>query len=421
MSDQLSNSPESGNPENDATAQSSGDLELTRLATAIAQLAKSPDILDSVVQAVREIGVAGEDRLIRLLYLIGTSRLLSKPASAVVKGHSGGGKSFLVKSVLKLFPPRAYWLRSGLSPKLIVRTAESFSHRILVIEENASLNTDAETFIRLLLSEGRLVYSTLEPVGKNWEEVTLIKEGPAGLLLTTTNLKVHAENETRMLSLSVDDGRAQTKNALLAAARARGKVVDTTVHQLFQEWLVSQPTEVHVPFLECLAKEFAPAAVRIRRDFNLVVSLVEAHALLHQMTRKRDENGRVIATLADYAAVYDLVADLISDGVDASAPSDVRETVQAVETLLPQHPQGVPLKAVTEVLGLDKSNVSRRVAKAVEGGYLVDIEEKKGKALRLQLGEPLPNGEEVMPHPDRIADCAVAPNSMNGELKRTGE
>jgi hypothetical protein len=52
---------------------------------------------------------------------------------------------------------------------------------------------------------------------------------------------------------------------------------------------------------------------------------------------------------------------------------------------------------------------------------LVDVEEKKGKPLRLQFGEPLPNGEEVMPHPDRIADCAVAPNSMNGELKRMDE
>lgn len=421
MNDQFDKPADSGNPKNDATAQPSGNQELTRLATGVALIARSPNILDVVAETVRDIGVAGEERLVRLLYLILTSRLLAKPASAVVKGHSGGGKSFLVKSVLKLFPPGAYWLRSGLSPRLIVRTAESFVHRILVIEENASLNTDAETFIRLLLSEGQLVYSTLEQVGKKWEEVKLTKDGPAGLLLTTTNLKVHAENETRMLSLSVDDGRTQTKNALRAAARAQGRIVDTTIHQLFQEWLASQPAEVNVPFLECLAEEFAPAAVRIRRDFNLVVSLVEAHALLHQMTRARDADGRVIATLADYIAVYDLVADLISEGVDASAPQDVRDTVKAVEALLPAHQNGVPLKAVATALDVDKSNASRRVAKAIEGGYLVDLEEKKGKALRLQLGEPLPDGEEVMPHPDRIADCAVAPDSMDGVSKRVGE
>jgi hypothetical protein len=37
--------------------------------------------------------MAGEVKLAQLLYLIGTSRLLTKPMHAVIKGPSGAGKS----------------------------------------------------------------------------------------------------------------------------------------------------------------------------------------------------------------------------------------------------------------------------------------------------------------------------------------
>ena len=41
-------------------------------------------------------------------------------------------------------------------------------------------------------------------------------------------------------------------------------------------------------------------AVRLRRDFSVVLSLIKAHAILHQATRERDADGRIVATLADY-------------------------------------------------------------------------------------------------------------------------
>jgi DNA-binding transcriptional ArsR family regulator len=408
-----------GAPHHDATPQPLTSEQEHELAKAVALIATAPNVLDVAVATLRELGVAGEDRLLRILYLVLTSRVLDRPASAIVKGHSSGGKSFLVKSIRKLFPPSAYWLRSGVSPKLIVYTSESFVNRVLIIEEVASLNRETETFLRLLLSEGNLVYSTLEQAksetGENiWKEATHTKRGPAGLVITTTNLSIHAENETRMLSLSITDSREQTKNAMRAAARVRGVPTDTTAHQLFQEWISKQPAKVRIPYIARLAEEMSPAAVRIRRDFNTVISLIEAHALIHQMNRKRDSEGAVIATIEDYAAVYELVADIISYGVDASAPATVRETVKAVQQLLLAHPEGVTAKALAAELGLDKSNASRRLDEAEAGGYLEDLEEKKkGKPRRVVIGEPLPDGDEILPHPNRIADgCAVAPVSM---------
>ena len=77
-----------------------------------------------------------------------------------------------------------------------------------------------------------------------------------------------------------------------------------------------------------------PVAVRLRRDFKTVLMLVRAHALLHQASRQKDEEGRVIAEIEDYKAVRELVADLVAVGVDATVKPEIREVVEAVRPCL---------------------------------------------------------------------------------------
>jgi len=76
-----------------------------------------------------------------------------------------------------------------------------------------------------------------------------------------------------------------------------------------------------------------PLDVRLRRDFKALLNLITAHALLHQATRQRDTEGCIIATLEDYAVVRELVADLISEGVEATVPATVRDTVEKLVLL----------------------------------------------------------------------------------------
>ena len=53
-------------------------------------------------------------------------------------------------------------------------------------------------------------------------------------------------------------------------------------------------------------------------------------------------------------------------------------------------------------LKLDKSAISRRVAGALEGGYLKNLEDRRGRAARLVLGDPLPANRDVLPTPDLL-------------------
>ena len=113
-----------------------------------------------------------------------------------------------------------------------------------------------------------------------------------------------------------------------------------------------------------------PLAVRLRRDFGALLSLIRAHALLHQATRERDERSRIVATLDDYSVVRELVADLVAEAIEATVPRSVHEAVRAVARLHAQeHSQPVAVVQVANKLKLDRSVASRRVRSARVRGF----------------------------------------------------
>ena len=81
------------------------------------ELAKNADILQAFEVALRRVGVVGEIRLAKLLYLALTSRLLDRPVSIAVKGPSSAGKSYIVESVLRFFPPAAFYQLTAMSDR----------------------------------------------------------------------------------------------------------------------------------------------------------------------------------------------------------------------------------------------------------------------------------------------------------------
>ena len=176
-----------------------------------------------------------------------------------------------------------------------------------------------------------------------------------------------------------------------------------------QEWLEGADPRVTIPYAGQLAELVPPVAVRLRRDFGALLNLVRAHAVLHGATRERDGEERLVATLADYNAVRALVVDLISEGVEATVPKTVRETVGAVERLLEDtEDDAIPTVAVARELELDKSAALRRVRSAIDRGHLKNLEDRRGRPARLVLDEPLPEDLEILPTVERLRGCTVA-------------
>jgi hypothetical protein len=158
-----------------------------------------------------------------------------------------------------------------------------------------------------------------------------------------------------------------------------------------------------------------PVAVRLRRDFSGVLSLIKANALLHRASRERDKHGRIIASLGDYAVVRELASEFISENVGLLVGKTVREAVEAVEELKVWNKDGdITVKMVAKELDLDKSAASRRVRKALDEGYLVNKEERKGKALKLDLGDPLPEERNLLPPVEELEERLHGCISENG-------
>ncbi len=378
------------------------------------ELARSVNILERFYKTLSESGVAGERRTAMILYLALTSRRLGRPVSVAVKGPSSGGKSYLLERVLEYFPGSAFYALTAMSEKVLAYSEEPIEHRFLVLYEAAGMNSDFQTYlIRSLLSEGRLRYETIEKTSEGLKPRMIEREGPTGLIVTTTMDKLHPENETRLLSLSVTDTREQTGEVLRALAEEEVSRPELTPWIALQEWIEYAEMRVTVPFAKILAEKIPPVAVRLRRDFSAVLNLIRSHAILHQASRERDDEGRIVATIDDYAAIRELVADLVAEGVDATVSATVRATVKAVLKLAGNEGgDPVSLGPIAEELQLDKSATSRRVRTAIGKGFVKNLEDRKGKPGRYVPGDPMPDDVVVLPEPEEVLRalqcCSVA-------------
>lgn len=390
---------------------------MARAADALARchgLERAARILDLVGERLVDLDLVEEQDNAKIVFLAIVSRLLDRPISVALKGPSGGGKNTIVKLALKLFPESACVVRSAMSERALAYGDESLVHRMLVVYEAVGLTGETGSYlIRSLLSEGHVRYETVEKTRNGLRSKLIDREGPTGFITTTTATNLHPENETRLLSLTVTDTREHTAKILKREGQAAEghEHVDVDVDDFVAlgEWLEHPPHDVIVPFASALAEKIPAVAVRQRRDFNTLISLIKAHALLHRATRDRDDHGRIVATIEDYAIVRELVKDVMGETISATVSDNVTETVRAVETLEngPDKCFSISVQAVAGVLDLDRSAASRRVQDAVDLGYLRDLRERESQPARLTTigAEPLPEAVEVLPDPQTVHAC----------------
>ena len=343
--------------------------------------------------------------------------LFDKAMHAAIKGPSSGGKSEVRKRVLDFFPPEDVISFTALSEKALLYMPGDFVHKILSMGE--AITGEEVKFqdylLRELMSENRLQYPVVQKINDEFQTIIVEKNGPVSFIVTTTRNKLNPENETRMLSLEVDDSEAQTKAVLQKVASSQGynrgeRGIDFKVWHDYQRWLSAGDSKVKIPFALTLARMVPPKTVRLRRDFAQVLLAIKAHALLHRDHRKHDDKGNIIATIADdYATVRELMADLLATTAEVKLRATMVETIAAVQALQPlgQLKEGTTVQAVLRHLKLDRSSAYRRLQAAVDAEFLVNVEERKGRPGQYRVSEHLqPKEIEMLPDP-KVLDEAV--------------
>ena len=144
-------------------------------------------------------------------------------------------------------------------------------------------------------------------------------------------------------------------------------------------------------------------------DYARLLSLVKSVAVLRHARRARDEAGRLVATLDDYATVHTLVADVYRAS-STGAGAKIRAVVGAVADITTVRTHAT-VAQVQERLSLSKTAASRHVKAALKSGWLTNAETRKGYPYQLSIGEPLPP-EAGLPGPETLR-CATVPDRLN--------
>lgn len=377
-------------------------------------LPREANILEAFLADLEYDGLVGEKAIAAGTALSIVSALgKKKTASVLIKGASSGGKSFTEREVQERFPESYFYYLSNASERaLIYLPSGTLEHRCLILAEAVGLekydggSSGLADAVRVLQSEGRLDYDTvITSAGSQPQTVHIQQDGPTSLVVTTTAARIHAENETRALSMRIDDSEGQTRGVMdTTAAKYAALIepVDKDRWHAYFEWLRAMyiGTDVVVPFAPALASLIPPVEVRMRRDISTLLNFVCAHALLHAETREKDEQGRIVATLHDYAIVRHYLGTAFSENVAATVPDSVRETVEAVVAII-ERKTGVHHHAsyseLGKELGVGRDAATTRALHAIDKGFLIDSEERKksGLGAKLQLGEPLPDSARV--------------------------
>jgi hypothetical protein len=285
--------------------------------------------------------------------------------------------------------------------------------------------------------------------GDKIQTVLVEKDGPCCFMVTTTATKLNPENETRMLSLEVDVSERQTKKVLRQVALIEGlnrpvDAVDFQPWHDFQRWLAAGECGVVVPFAKVLVKMLKGTwVVRWRRDYGQLLRAIKAHALLHRQNRARNSKGAIVATIQeDYAIVRDLMDDIMATTAELKVREQVVKTIDVVKHLQSrEHADnerswtmreaagqgGVPSSEVAKALNVDKGSAWRLLKQAQEAGFLINLEQRRGRPGRYQTTRMQPPTEsDNLPDPDQLEQeyrDARAPvkAAKNTSMKRKSE
>ena len=299
------------------------------------EMLRDKGLVEKVIQDIQAQGVAGEDDLVMVLYLVGVSRLLPRPLSARIHGPSSSGKSYLIDKTAELFPPETTIAATTMTPQALYHMwPGELKNRWARGGERSRVENDekaeATKALREMQASGKLSKLMPVKVGGEIRSVLIEQEGPIAFSESTTRNKVFDEDANRCVALHTDETKEQTERIIRSIAAGcagngtgNGAAAEAVSQRHWAPQRLLSPCEVVIPYADALAGLLRCEQVEMRRGVTQVFSTVRALALLHQYQRDRDPAGRLVATVEDYDVACRLLerpmARLLGEGV--SRPS----------------------------------------------------------------------------------------------------
>lgn len=174
------------------------------------KLLRSARFFNEFLLAMEKAGLVGEQGNALVLLIVVVSRLLRRPLNVFVKGLSSAGKNLLVRLVLWLMPKCSVMEISSVSERAWDYSRSKLQHAVVYLQERNEA-AGALHPIRLLISEGKLVRLVTRWVGGDLVTRRYVAKGPVASISTTTKDRLEIDDETRHLSIWVDESAQQTR------------------------------------------------------------------------------------------------------------------------------------------------------------------------------------------------------------------
>lgn len=383
------------------------------------------DFLTRASRMMTRLGLVGEKINALVLFIAMITKALNDPISIIVKGSTSSGKSNLVKGVLQLMPPESVQVRSSLSKQAMANTAMHLAGTILYFHEYRG-GREAAYLTRLAQSEGTISRERTVVKGTSHSTAVSVKKGTPVVITTTTDHRVFADDETRFLSIRVDESPAQTAAVVKSVFATRIKVKpNSKTLKVWREAVRLITTDVPViaipDWLRAVAEKIPTQEPRARRDATRFLSLLQAVALCRSYSDgRREQAGHLEIDFADYCVAHRLFQRAFTSTLAGVHTNEIA-LGRAVRTISRHQEQPVTFQQLAEYLGWNVPTIYKW-AKVATMHKVVRVANGTAKFNRKSLlpGKNLP--KRFLPSPRTILrKIATLPESVAFVDPLTGE
>ncbi len=371
------------------------------------ELLRDPSLLSRLLEDFERAGVIGEETNKLVGYLACVSRKLDKPLAVMIQSSSAAGKSSLMDSVLNMMPEEERVQYSAMTGQSLFYMGETnLKHKILAVAEEEGARA-ASYALKLLQSEGEVTIASTSKDESSGDLVTkeYKVEGPVMLFFTTTAIDSDEELVNRCLVLSVNEDDAQT--AGIHASQRDKRTVEGREQSLLKKQVVQlhqnaqrllKTVNVVNPYARDLT--FPTHKVRLRRDNEKYLTLIETIAFLHQYQRKEkvyqcggEPLKYIEVTLDDIELANRLAAEVLGKTLD-ELPQQTRKLLTLMTDWIKQEcqTQGIEQqdfrfsrRHVRELCGWSETQVRTHIKRLVDMEYLLTHSGQRGQSFEYEL------------------------------------
>lgn len=297
------------------------------------RILESGDFFGDLRNVLTRGGLVGEEQNALAAYVVATSRLLQNPLNVLIKGRSSAGKNYLANSVLQLLPKRDVKTLSSSSAMSWNYFGDNLRHRVVYLKEHNEQSGPIHPG-RLLISEGQLIRTVAERVAGGFKTVRKVTRGPVSCFSTTTKKQLQIDDETRNLSIHIDESEEQTRRIAKAQAEGERRIgVERRERAAWREaqgLLAARAPETSFFFpgwFKDLAEFVDASQLAARRCFPAFMTACQAIALIRSFRSalKSSRSNRLLPIrFSDYAIASILFGKVlsVSSGIDCGSSSE---------------------------------------------------------------------------------------------------